>query len=81
MIGIAKTFTKDVILLVRADGDCIPRGSRRAMLHDESRIANIVDFQSWTERQVTERIASCFKGVIDVAKPYPRYVVLLCYSV
>ena len=77
VIGIAKTFTKDIVLLTRADGDYIPRGSRRSVLHDESRIANMVDFQSsWTEQQVMERIESCFKGLIDVAKPYPRYVVL-----
>ena len=40
--AIAKTFTKDVILLTRADGDSIPRGSRRSVLYDDSgRIANI----------------------------------------
>ena len=75
VIGIAKKFTKDIILLTRADGDSVPRGSRRAMLHDEARIANMVDFQSsWNERQVMERIESCFRGVIDLATPYPRYV-------
>lgn len=75
VVGVAKKFTKDIILLARADGDSIPRGSKRAVLHDEARIANMVDFQSsWNERQVMERIESCFKGVIDLAKPYPRYV-------
>ena len=55
VIGIAKTFMKDIILLTRADGDCLPRGTRRVMLHDKSRIANMVDFQSsWTEQQVME---------------------------
>ena len=32
--AIAKTFTKDVILLTRADGDSVPRGSRRSVLYE-----------------------------------------------
>ena len=77
MIGIAKTFTKDIVLLTAADGDSVPRGSKRAVLHNDSRIANMVDFRSsWTEQEVIQRIDSCFKGIIDVAQPSPRYIYL-----
>ena len=52
-MGIAKMFTKDVVLLTPADGDYLPRGTKRATLYDEGRIANIVDCQSsWSERKV-----------------------------
>ena len=73
-MGIAKMFTKDVVLLTPADGDFLPRGTKRATLHDEGRIANIVEFQSsWSERKVREHIENCFKEIIDPEKPYPRY--------
>lgn len=73
--AIAKTFTKDVILLTRADGDSVPRGSRRSVLYDGGRIANMVDFQSsWSEERVRGHIEHSFKGLIDLDKPYPRYM-------
>ena len=72
---IAKTFTKDVILLTRGDGDSIPRGTKRSVLYDSGRIANMVDFQSsWSEERVRGHIEHSFKGLIDLEKPYPRYV-------
>ena len=73
VVAIAKTFTKDVVLLTRHDGDRVPRGARRAALHDSGRIANMVDFKScWSEQTVREHIEHLFKGVIDTTKPYPR---------
>lgn len=73
--AIAKTFTKDIILLTKADGDCVPRGSKRSSLYDSGRIANMVDFQSsWSEERVRGHIEHSFKGLIDLNKPYPRYV-------
>ena len=44
VIGIAKTFTKDIVLVTELDGDIIPRGIRKAVLHDKGRIVNMVDF-------------------------------------
>ena len=76
--AVAKTFTKDVVLLTKDDGECIPRGSRRSVLYDGGQIANMVDFQSsWSEEQVRGRIEHCFKGLINLEKPYPRYVLKL----
>ena len=50
--AIAKTFTKDVILLTRNDGEGVPRGTRRSVLYDSGHIANMVDFQpSWSEER------------------------------
>ena len=73
MAAIAKIFTKDVILLIRADGDSIPRRSRRSVLYDSGRIAIMVDFQlSWNEERVWGHIEHSFKGLIDLDKPYPR---------
>ena len=62
MVAMAKPFTKDVILLTRADGDNIPRGSRRFVLYDSGRIANIVDFQSWNEEQVWDILSTRLRG-------------------
>ena len=71
----AKTFTKDVVLLAKSDGDCIPRGARRSAMYDRGKIVNMVDFKSsWSEQEVRGHIEHCFKNVIDLNKPYPRYV-------
>ena len=75
VVGIAKTFTKDVVLLTRHDGDSVPRGARRSTLHDSGRIANMVHFKSsWSEETVRRHIEHLFKGIIDTSKPYPRLV-------
>ena len=75
IMSVAKTFTKDVILLCKDDGDSIPRGARRSILYDSGRIVNMVDFKSnWSEQEVRGHIEHCFKDVIDKTKPYPRYV-------
>ena len=73
VIGISKSFTKDILLLTKEDGDAVPRGAKRGKLHDEGRIANMVDFKSsWSEETVRAHIEHHFKGVIDTSKPYPR---------
>lgn len=80
VVGVSKTFTRDVVLLTKSDDGTIPRGARRAVLYDKGRIANMVDFQaSWDEVAMRTRVEECFSGVLDLNKPYPRYVHLsLC---
>ena len=54
LVAILKSFTKDIILLTKQDGDGVPRGARRGTLHDYRRIANMVDFKSsWGEETVS----------------------------
>ena len=72
-MAIAKTFTKDVILLTRNDSEGVPRGTRRSVPYNSGCIANMVDFQSsWSEERVRGHIENCFKGIIDLENPYPR---------
>ena len=74
IVSIAKSFTRDVILLAPSEG-CVPRGSTRAALHDQGRVANIVDFMSsWDEDKTRKRIEDCFQSLLDFNKPYPRCV-------
>lgn len=69
----SKSFTRDVILLAPLE-TCVPRGASRAQLHDEGRVANMVDFLScWDEEKTRKRIEDSFQGVLDMNKPYPRY--------
>ena len=73
VVGIAKSFTKDIVLLTKDDGDSVPRGAKRGKLHDDGRIANMVDLKSsWSEETVRAHIEHHFKGIIDTNKPYPR---------
>ena len=72
VFAIAKTFTRDVVLLAPSETS-VPRGTSRSALHDDGRIINMVDFNSaWDEEKMAERIEKCFQGLLDVSKPYPR---------
>ena len=68
------------MLLTKLDGNTIPRGTGRAVLHDKGRIVNMVDFQSsWNEQEVRARIEKAFIGLLNLEKPYPRCVVFSLY--
>ena len=74
VLSISKTFTRDVVLLEPSQ-DSIPRGAARAALHDKAQIVNMIDLMSsWDEDKVRVVLETCFDGILDVTKPYPRYV-------
>ena len=65
MLSVAKSFTRDVVLLAPSES-CVPRGVSRAALHD-GRVANKVDFlSSWDGEKTYKRIEDCFQGTLDV---------------
>ena len=69
----SKSFTRDIILLAPLE-TCVPRGASSAQLHDEGRVAIMVDFmRGWDEEKTRKRIEDAFQGVLDMNKPYPRY--------
>ena len=72
VFAIAKTFTRDVVLLAPSETS-VPRGTSRSVLHDEGRIIDMVDFNSaWDADKMAEKIEQCFNGVLDASKPFPR---------
>ena len=76
VLSASKTFTRDVLLLEPSQ-DSIPRGAARAALHDKGQIVNMVDLRSsWDEDKVRVMLETCFEGILDMTKPYPRYVLL-----
>ena len=87
VVSISKSFTRDVVLLAPSES-CVPREGIRSRLHDEGRVANMVDFMScWDEDKMRKRIEDCFQGILDMNKSYPRYVstckqrLIVCYVV
>ena len=74
IMSINKTFTRDVVLLEPSQ-DAIPRGASRVALHDKGQVVNMIDLMSsWDEDKVRVVLESCFEGILDATKPYPRYV-------
>ena len=69
-----RKFTKTVVL-VATDDIVVPRGKRREELHKLGVIVNLVDFCNWDEQRMEAAIEEALRGVIDVQKPTPRYVI------
>lgn len=69
------TFTKNVVLLANDSSDVVPRGARREQLHDAGQIANLVAFfKDWSGREVVQHLEERFSTLLDLTKPFPRYV-------
>ena len=71
------TFTKNVLLLAHDSSDVVPRGARREQLHDAGQIANLVAFcNDWTEHEVVQHLEDRFATLLDLTKPFPRYIIM-----
>lgn len=71
-IATQQYFNKEVVLL---DPECssLPRGKKRALLHDKHQIADVVEFGMYSGmKEVVHSIEDAFKELIDLSKPHPR---------
>ena len=51
----------------------IPRGVNKSLKYDLGMITSLVEFDnSWTERQVVEKIEDCFRNTFDFEQSPPR---------
>ena len=73
MKNTGRKFTRSIIV-VDSESENVPRGAHRQRLHEKGLVVSFVDlWTNWSE-DVFQAIESALQGVIDVSKPYPRYV-------
>lgn len=70
----SRSYTKEVVLL-EISQNVVPRGRKRAILHDRKQVADLVEFNMrWSESEVIRKIEDAFRGILDLNQPPPRYV-------